>query len=239
MIFLENSAAALTAVELGYQLGSVFAPLLVSSFLDERFSGLYFSFNSPYGMQNEFFSGNSTSNDGSLLQPMIPFYPPEFIKAFWMLAGFGIFLCLVCLILHIHGVMTGMKIDKHQRVATKQTLRESLALRNYSPNHPYYALAMLLLLFVLVGCVLSVGRVYAKIIFSYTRDGPGFSVQNASLINSAFFIASTAGGLIYILPLLLIHVKYIIQVGYILNGVPLGFNAGIFNYEEVNARVTL
>ena len=232
MIFLENSAAALTGVELGYQLGSVFAPLIVSPFLDKRFSGLY------YSLKADMIYSTSSTNTSISDDPQ-PLYPAEFITAFWMLAGFGLLLCAVCLALQFHSYMTGTKIDKRQQIATKQTFRESLSLRNYSPNHPYYALAMLLLLFVLVGCVLSVGRVYAKIIFSYTRDGPGFSVQNASLINSAFFIASTAGGLIYILPLLLIHVKYIIQVGYILNGVPLGFSAGIFNYEEVNARVTL
>ena len=76
---------------------------------------------------------------------------------------------------------------------------------------------MLILLSLLVGCVLSIGRVYAKVIFSYARDGPGLSVQSASMMNSAFFTSSTVGALMLILPMMFIHIKYIIQVGLKLN----------------------
>ena len=237
VIFKEDTPPAEMTLNLGYQLGAVVAPLITTPFLDENFSGLYYGNGANTNLS--FPEYNSTKSNSSHVESFAqsgkPLYPAKFVEAFWIVGGFGIALTMACLAFHIHRLQTGTKIEKQcSHAASGQTFQESLSPKNLSSDHPYCALAMLILLSLLVGCVLSIGRVYAKVIFSYARDGPGLSVQSASMMNSAFFTSSTVGALMLIVPMMFIHIKYIIQVGFKLNnyeGPGCTQNKGLWDYS--------
>lgn len=216
ILFSGRSAAPLTFIIMGYELGSIFATLLVAPFLDDRFSGIHstMTINQSslvgYGSSAKEPAFNATTNNSYLISN----YPANFVTAFWIVATVGIVAALACVVLHIHGSNTQIKMHRYQTVSPKQTFLESLSLRNCSQSHPYHALAMLVMFFFYMACVMSMARIYSKIIFSYVRDGPGMSVASASLINSSFFISCTVGMLLVIPPMMVLHIKYILQVSY-------------------------
>lgn len=208
VIFRDKSAAAITVLQLGYQCGSLISPLLAQPFLDGQFSGRHVTLGS---------SDTSPETDNSSLSSIdmniTPYYPARFVYAFWIISVLGVFIVIASLALHVHSRITETRIEHYVQATSKQTFRDSLSLRNCSQKHPHYALALLVLLFFLIACVFSIRRIFAKVIFSYARDGPGFSVAKASLMNSAFFISSAVGGLVFILPMMWFHIKFVIQVG--------------------------
>ena len=92
------------------------------------------------------------------------------------------------------------------------SLKEELSPRSCSPSHPVIASLFLLMLFLHVGCMFPLNRVYSKIIFSYDRDGPGLSVEDSSLMTSARFLGCVGGIIIFLAPTIYFHVKYLLQV---------------------------
>lgn len=220
ILYREKSAAPLTFVYMGYELGSILAPLLVAPYLDKRFSGIHATMKIGHNSFADMISRTESYNATNITEHCtnhsypVAVYPANFVTAFWIIAILGIIITLACVIFLIHGYKSKIKVHRYQTIAPEQTFLQSLSLRNYSQSHPYHALAMLILFFFYMACIMSMARIYSKIIFSYVRDGPGMSVASASLINSSFFISCTVGMLLVMLPMMVLHIKYILQVSY-------------------------
>ena len=125
----------------------------------------------------------------------------------------GVLVVLMGLGFFIHSKTSkGVKLTDHIQANSIRTFRQQFSFKSCSPTKPLLAALLLLMLFIHIGCIFPLGRVYSKIIFSYDRDGPGFSVAKSSLMTSVFFISSLCGILIFTIPATFIHVKYLLQV---------------------------
>lgn len=140
-------------------------------------------------------------------------YPADFVKAYWILMSSGVLVVLMGLGFYIHSKTSkGVKLTDHIQANSIKTFQQQFSFKSCSPTKPLLAALLLLTLFIHIGCIFPLGRVYSKIIFSYDRDGPGLSVAKSSLMTSVFFISSLGGIVIFTIPATFIHVKYLLQV---------------------------
>ena len=206
--FKEDSAAACNVMQFGYSFGGIVAPFIMSQFVDGRFSDINFmDFGRLYNRNGD----NSTILINVTVLP--PVYPGRFMAGYWIIAALGFVIVTLIVSLHFFDLKTKRNLADYSEV--KDTLlKEELSPRSCSKSKPVIAALFLLMLFVFVGCMFPITRVYGKIIFSYDRDGPGLSVEESSLMTSSKFLGAVGGILIFVIPTIYIHVKYILQVSF-------------------------
>ena len=157
-----------------------------------------------------------TSNSrNQTAEVLIHKYPADFVTAYWILAVVSFLLAATFAFYHIHGRITNIRIDKQRDLTAngkKPQLLESLSPKTCSPAHPTYAGIIVALCFIYYGISLPLMRAFTKFVFSYARDGPCLSVDEATGLESAYFAAVTAGRVSAVLISSTIHMKYILQV---------------------------
>lgn len=218
----EKAAGPIHALHTGYGIGSLVIPQLLAPFLDPRFSGgtLVTGYNSSCRENtttDNKSSGLALDSDidkiGSYLPT--PLYPARFVTVYWILAGFSLTIVSIFLTYHVHGRVTGIRIDSLSGINGKQphkTCKQSMALSSCSPTHPRYAAGIIFTLFFYYVVGLPLVRAFSKFVFSYARDAPCFSVQDSASLETTYFAAITAGRFAAFVLSSFIHMKYILQV---------------------------
>ena len=226
--FKEKSAAACNVIQFGYQVGGVIGPAVVKSFVDGRFSGIRFAMNGSMIIDTP-----SLQNQSVTAEPLTEPYPARFVRAYWIMTPVGLMVIVLCVGLYIYSRKTGINIADEVDLSGKQhSLRQQVSPRSCSPSHPIIASLLLVMLFFHIGCLFATARVYSKVIFSYDRDGPGLTVASSSLMTSSYFISSSCGILVFLVPSSLIHIKYVLQVGFNGAGAYLCHKVGTFFMRE-------
>lgn len=206
-IWKEKSAGPLHALHMGYGIGSIVAPQIVTPFLDQRFSG---------GIVQTGYNSTCRLNDTHTSQPshITPEYPANFVTTYWILSGISISAALIFVLYHLYGVVCNVRIDepKSSSEARETTFKESISPTNCSPTHPIYATLIMVSLFAYYVISVPLIRAFSKFIFSYARDGPCLSVTKSTALESAYFIAVTIGRLTAFLSSSVVHMKYLLQV---------------------------
>ena len=192
------------------------SPQLATRFLDPRYSGVlkteYASACQPN--QTDIIKVVSDSKNQTAAV-FIHKYPADFVIAYWILAVASFLLAATFACYHIHGRITNIRIDKQRDLTAngnKPELLESLSPKTCSPSRPVYAGIIVVLCFIYYGIAYPLMRAFTKFVFSYARDGPCLSVDEATGLESAYFAAVTAGRISAVLISSTIHMKYILQV---------------------------
>lgn len=228
-MFKDKAAGPLYALHTGYGLGSLVVPQLVRPFLDPRFSGgaihtgykstcrnnTHNTHNTTTTAQPLLFNFESNLNTTATSMPT-PRYPAKFTTAYWLLSGLSMSIAALFLSYHVHGRVSGVRIDtkcdSSTTGPTRQTLKQSLSPKTCSPTKPPYAVSIIACLFFYY--VLSVPqiRAFSKFVFSYARDGPCLSVIESTSLESVYFATVTVGRLAAFLSSTVLHMKVILQV---------------------------
>lgn len=223
----EKSAGPLHALHMGYSIGSIAVPQLVAPFLDSRLSGgvIETGYNSSCNTNHSQITTTTQTAEpkfhsydydyATSYEPITPKYPANFVTAYWTLSGLSLTISLIFTMYHIHGQRTGIKITKSScstKIAEKQSFRQTISPRSCSPTRPSYAVLIIALLLFYYIISVPLIRAFTKFIFSYGRDGPCFTVTEATGLESAYFAAVTVGRLCAFLSSTVIHMKYILQV---------------------------
>lgn len=208
IIWKKKAAGPLHAIHMGYSLGSVFIPQLVTPFLDPRYSGgtIATKYNS---------SCQDHPTNSSPIAP--PLYPPRFVTVYWMLSGITLLMSLIFLIYFIHGRLTGINITSMRDMEPETTgqrasLKEGLSFKSCSPSHPRYAGVIVILLMLYYVISVPLIRAFSKFVFSYARDGPCLTVGESTALESVYFAAVTVGRFSAFIISSFIHMKYVLQV---------------------------
>ena len=201
-------------MHIGYGIGSTLSPQIVRKFLDSRFSGGVIKTGYLSACQSNQTDSFANSRNLSAEVP-IHKYPADFVVAYWLLAAVCFLLAATFMFYHIHGYITHIRVDKQHGLTPNSDKLEcfkSLSPKTCSPAHPTYAGILVALCFIYYSLSLPLMRAFSKFIFSYARDGPCLSVDDATGLESAYFAAVTAGSLSAVLISPAIHMKYILQV---------------------------
>ena len=208
----ENSAIPMHALIIGYGLGSIVVPQLVTPFLDKRFSAngrlLATATNISTCAEATMRNQSAVLHDVDELEPE---YPAKFVKAYWIVAQVSFVLAVFFVIHYVHGKVTGTRIDPPKKTG-HQSMKNTLSIRNCSTDHPKYAAALITGLFFFYFSAFAIVRVFTKLIFSYARNGPCLSVQMSTAIESTYFVSLTAGRLVALFVTMVLHMKYILMV---------------------------
>lgn len=198
------------ALIIGYGLGSIIVPQLVTPFLDQRFS--------ENGRLLVTATNVSTCAEATMLNQTAvlnsidenePLYPAKFVKAYWIVAEVSFVLAVFFVIHYIHGKVTGTRINPSEK---DQSIKDALSIRRCSHEHPRFAAALIVGLFFFYFAAFAIVRVFTKLIFSYARNGPCLSVQMSTAIESTYFVSLTVGRMVALFATMLLHMKYILMV---------------------------
>lgn len=211
--FREKSAPACNVIQFGYFLGGTIAPAIAKPFVDSRYSEMHFS---PGGelIDTEIASNQTSLHMNDIAKHMPHIYPARFTNAFWIVAGSGLLALLMQLGFYAHTRKSGVNLANYLEVKVKKRVREQFSLSTCSPSHPALAGLFLVMMFFHTGCNFTLTHVFPKVIFSYDREGPAFSVGMSSMMTSSFFLSSLVGIPFFLVLSSLLHVKYLLQVSF-------------------------
>ena len=202
---------------MGYGIGSSVIPLLSAPFLDPEIS------RKVHLVKNSYIPELTTPGDTqvgntsalnintTLTKHHIAKYPANFTNVYWILAAFSLTLSLIFVMYYIYGLVYNVHIES-TKPAKLLTFKESLSPRSCSPLKPTYAAMILVSLFFYKAIGFSLIRGFSKYLYTYARNGSGLSVEDATALESAFFVCVMVGRFAGFCAATVVHVKYILQV---------------------------
>lgn len=230
-------------MQIGYGIGSLISPKIASPFLDSRLSGSVLTNkptlletdclihdDSPSNITGLLFRpvqifnqtmdlNSSTLSSMTIIRPELK-YPADYIYAYWILAVASLPLACVFIGYYFFSKTVGDKSEhqngKEDSIISKVSqngLLHSMSPRSCSPGNPLLTSLIVSTLFFYNFVSVPLGRMFAKLIFSYLRDGACFSVSEATSLQSLYFCLLTLGRVAAFGLSACVHAKYIMKVG--------------------------
>lgn len=223
-LWKQHSSIGLYAIHLGSSIAYIISPKITGLFVDSRFSARVVSQSSATSHVNNCATSvvnihNETRKSTSIhTTDLTPKYPANFVHAFWIFAVLDLIVAVILIGFFIHKRHHRLHYDSsegadEEKVSGKvKVLASSLSPKSCSPTKPVITILVIASVFLYYGVFIPTFRIFPKMIFSYARDEACFSVEDATTLQSTFFILVLAGRMVAFLLSSHVHPKYIMQV---------------------------